>query len=240
MPGAAKRSAPPSPPAPSVIREMPPAERPRQRLLRSGGEALSDPEVLALVLGNGCREVCSLDLARGILEETGGLPGLVGIRSDALQRRGLGEAKAASVLAALELARRLARSELPKRELLSRPGLLARYLVLRYAQRDQELMGVLYLDVRHRLLGDTEIFRGTLQRAAVEPRQILAPALARGAGGVVVFHTHPSGDPTPSLEDLSFTRRLAEAGNAVGVSLVDHLIIGGTCRWVSLRQRGAF
>jgi DNA repair protein RadC len=219
---------------------MPPEERPRQRLLRSGGECLSNAEVLALVLGNGCREVCSLELARGILNETGGLSGLVGIRPDALQRRGLGEAKAAGVLAALELARRLVEAQVPKREPMGRPERVVAYLVLRYGLRDQEVMGALYLDTRHGLVGKDEIFRGTLCRAAVEPRQLLFPALVRGAAALVVFHFHPSGDPSPSLEDLSFTRRLAEAGEAVGVRLLDHLIIGGTRRWVSLRDRGAF
>lgn len=223
-----------------MIRDMPPDERPRQRLLRSGGDSLSDAEVLAVVLGNGCREVCTLELAREILEEAGGLHGLVGISSEALQRRGLGEAKAASVLANLEIARRLAQGDLPYREPLGRPYALVRYLFLRYSLRDQEVMGALFLDTRHRLIGEAEVFRGTLSRAAVEPRQVLQHALTRGASGLVLFHSHPSGDPSPSLEDLSFTRRMHEACCAVGVNLVDHLILGGTRRWVSLRDRGAF
>ncbi len=222
---------------PSLIREMPPDERPRQRLLRSGGEALSDPEVLALVLGHGSRDVCSLELAREILEETSGLPGLVGIRPEALQRRGLGEVKAASVLAALELARRLARAEVPEREPMGRPDEVARYLALRYVLRDQEVMGALFLDTRRRLVGMAELFRGTLTRASVEPRQIIALALDRAAESVVVFHTHPSGDPSPTIEDIRFTRRLAEACEAVGVRLADHIILGGAQRWASFRDR---
>jgi DNA repair protein RadC len=126
MAGVARLSVDGSPPPPSSIREMPPEERPRQRLLRSGGESLADPEVLALILGNGCREVCSLELAREILREAGGLMGLVGIRCDALQRRGLGAAKAAPVLAALELARRLVRAEIPRRRPMSHPARVAR------------------------------------------------------------------------------------------------------------------
>lgn len=108
---------------------MPLDERPRQRLLRSGGPSLSDAEILAVLLGNGCREVCTLELAREILDEGGGIEGLIGIRSAALQRRGLGEAKAASVLAALELGRRLAHVDLPEREPLSRPGAVAEALL---------------------------------------------------------------------------------------------------------------
>jgi DNA repair protein RadC len=101
-------------------------------------------------------------------------------------------------------------------------------------------MGALFLDTRNRLLAESEVYRGTLNRAAVEPRGLLKEALLRGAAGLVLFHTHPSGDPSPSAEDLAFTRRLAEAGELVGVRLVDHLILGSAGRWVSLRQRGAW
>jgi DNA repair protein RadC len=194
--------------------------------------------VLALVLGHGSRNVCSLDLAREILQETAGLPGLVGIRAEALERRGLGKAKAASVLATHELARRLARAEVPEREPMSRPAEVARYLALRYARRDQEVMGALFLDTRRRLIGEAELFRGALTRASVEPRQILALALDHAAESLALFHTHPSGDPSPTVEDVRFTRRMAEACAVVGVRLVDHIILGGARRWVSLQARG--
>lgn len=231
---------PPPPPPPSLIRELPPEERPRQRLLRVGGEVLSNREILSLILGSGSPGVCPLGLARDLLEERGGLAGLVGIQPEGLRRRGLGEAKAASILAALELARRLAHAEVPKRQPMSDPLTVVKYLFLRYSTIGHEILGALYLDVRHRLMGDREIYRGTLSRAAVEPREIFHYALVRGAASVVIWHTHPSGDPTPSLEDRSFTRRVAEAGYALGVSLVDHLIVGSTGRWVSLKDRGAF
>jgi DNA repair protein RadC len=152
----------------------------------------------------------------------------------------LGDAKAAGLLAALELARRLARAQLPDRDLLSHPAAVSRYLLLRYGERDQEVMGALYLDTRHRLLGERELFRGTLDRAAVEPRAILKQALLVSAAGVLLFHTHPSGDPSPSAEDLAFTRRLADAGELLGIRLVDHLILGGQERWVSLRANGGW
>ena len=211
----------PAPP-PSLIRDMPPEERPRQRLLRSGGHSLSDAELLAIVLGSGSRHACPLRLARELLEERNGLFGLVGVQAQALRRRGLGPAKAASVLATLELARRFARAEMPERKPLARPHTIVRYLLLRYAVRDQEVMGALYVDVRNRVVGEGEVYRGTLSRTSVEPREVLRLALLKGAAGLIVFHTHPSGDPTPSLEDLRFTRRLADAAAALGVGLVDH------------------
>lgn len=230
----------PPPPPPSLIRDMPPEERPRQRFLRGGAEALSDAEVLSLVLGSGSRDVCPLELARAVLEERGGLFGLVGVSPEVLRRRGLGEAKAASLLASVELARRLAHQEVPKRQPLGRPGAVVRYLVLRYATLGQEVVGALYIDGRNRLIGDQAIYRGTLSRASVEPREIFHQALLRGAASVLLWHTHPSQDPSPSLEDLQFTRRMADAGEALGVGLLDHFILGTTGRWVSLRNRGVW
>jgi DNA repair protein RadC len=176
---------------PPLIRDLPPEERPRQRLIRSGPDSLSDAEILSVLLGNGSREVCSLSLAREVLNEGDGLLGLVGIDAERLLRRGLGEAKAATVLASLELARRLAYSEIPKRAPMNNAMAVARYVLLQYAVRDQEVMGALFIDVRNRLVGEGEIFRGTLHRTTVEPREIYRQALVRGAATVVIFHYVP-------------------------------------------------
>ena len=223
-----------------LIKEIPEDERPRERLVAMGSGALSDAELVALLLRSGHPGCSALQMAGTLLREHGGLSGLVGARVACLRRFGLGDAKAAALLAAIEIGRRLAREQVPSRQPLARPAEVARYLVLRYQQRDQEVMGALFLDVRHCLMGDREIFRGTLHRAAVEPREILKECLARGAAGFALFHTHPSGDPTPSAEDVLFTRRMAEAAAVVGVELVDHLVLGATGRWVSLRERGAW
>jgi DNA repair protein RadC len=223
-----------------LLREIAPHDRPRERLLREGGAALSDGELLAVLLRTGCTGASALDLGRELLLVAGGLAGLATLDAASLQRRGLGAAKAAGLLAALELARRVARAELPDRLPLGDPEAVARYLLLRYSERDQEVMGALFLDVRNRLLGEAELFRGTLARAAVEPRAVLKQALLRSAAGVLLFHTHPSGDPSPSAEDLAFTRRMADAGELVGVRLLDHLVLGTGHRWVSLRRRGGW
>lgn len=225
---------------PSLIRELPDDDRPRERLLRHGAAALSDAELVALLLRTGRSGLSAVEVARELLAAVGGLPGLVGTDAVLLRRDGLGDAKLAAVLAAVEIGCRLARSRLPEREPLSHPAAVARYLTMRYARVEQEVMGALFLDTRNRLLGEREVFRGTLNRAAVEPRALLKEALLRGAAGLVLFHTHPSGDPSPSAEDLAFTRRLAEAGEALGVRLLDHLVLGDASRWVSLRERGAW
>ena len=225
----------------TAIRELEPGERPRERLLEHGSGVLTDTELVAVLLRTGSRRQSAVDLARALLAACGGLVGLLGAAPESLRRHGLGPAKAASLLAAIEVGRRLARARLPHRQPLDRPEAVAEYLALRYSRRDQEVMGVLYLDSRQRLMAEAEeIFRGTLNRAAAEPRSILKRGLLQDAASFVLFHTHPSGDPTPSAEDVAFTRRIAEAGDIVGVRLLDHLIIGGGGRWVSLRRRRAW
>ena len=219
-----------------LIRELPASERPRERLLEQGSGALSDAELVAVLLRNGTRGVSAIQIARELLDDKGGLGGLLGTTPQMLRRPGVGKAKAAGLLAALEIARRLAREEVTERETLSRPSEIARYLHLRYQTRDQEVMGALFLDTRNRRLGDREVYRGTLDRAAVEPREILKECLLRGAAGVILFHTHPSGDPTPSPDDTAFTLRMAEAAKAVGIRLVDHLVLARSGRWASIRD----
>jgi DNA repair protein RadC len=157
-----------------------------------------------------------------------------------LLQRGFDRVNTSIVLAAVELGLRLARARIPEREVLNCTAVVADYLCLRYGNPDQEVMGALFLDVRNGRIDEEVFYRGSLSRSAVEPRLLLKEALLRSASSVVVFHTHPSGDPTPSAEDLVFTRRLAEAGKVVGVRLADHLILGHAGRWVSLQSRGAW
>jgi DNA repair protein RadC len=222
----------------SLVRELPADERPRERLLSNGSETLSDVELVAVLLRTGRPGRSVLDLARDLLHSTQGLSGLLGVGPLVLQNAGLGPANAAGLLAAVELARRFTRARVADRELLRDPQAVASYLGLRYSLKGQEVMGALYLDTRNRLLGETELYRGTLSRAAVEPRAILKEGLLRDAAGVVLFHTHPSGDPSPSAEDLGFTRRMVEAGQLIGLQLVDHLVLGAGGTWTSLRRRG--
>ncbi len=218
-------------------------EQPAERMWARGPEALSDAELLSALLGNGDQkrslqpDKTALELAHEMLHETNGLASLTQLDRFCAQR--LGKAQATTLLAAVELSRRLAQAKIPRRELLDRPDLVANYLTLRYAQSDQEVMGALYLDVRNRLIAEREIFRGTLGRAAVEPRTILKEGLLRSAAGFILWHTHPSGDPSPSEEDRCFTRRISEAADLLGVRLFDHMILGSGGRWVSLGRRSA-
>jgi DNA repair protein RadC len=201
----------------------------RERLWSFGARSLSNEDLLTLLL----RGPAARKLATEVLQE-----GLAGLLTPL--RLGVGKANMAILLAAAELTRRLARVRIPERRLLKRTDLAADYLYLRYHNPDQEIMGAFYLDIRGRLIAEGEMYRGTQSRSAVEPRGILKQALLHSASAVVLFHTHPSGDPTPSAEDLVFTRRMAEAGELVGIRLLDHIILGHAGRWVSLQRRGAW
>ena len=224
-------------PAPSPG-DVSPGESPRERLAAHGASTLADPELLALCLANGHQRPDAQLLAQRVLAETGGLAGLSALGFHSLIRLGLTETKAAAVLAAVELARRLAYAEIPKRHPMTRVAEVARYLTLTYGDQHQEILGALFLNGCYRLLSCREIYRGTLTQAAVEPRAILKEAILAGASVMVLFHTHPSGDLQPSGEDILFTRRMVEAAATVGIRVQDHLILGELGRWVSLYRRG--
>jgi DNA repair protein RadC len=195
---------------------------------------LTDAELLTRLLHPGRPNPSTLELVQALLADCGGLAALPAASPSLLGHLGLRPGQAAALVAVCEIHCRLTRLQVSHRQPLRRPEPLVRYLTLRYQASDQEIMGALFLDSRYRLLGDKEIFRGTLHRATVEPRPILKECLLRSAAGVVVFHTHPSGDPTPSGEDRSFTRRMAAAAELVGVELLDHLVLGSPGTWTSL------
>ena len=220
-----------------LIAELPLDERPRERLLRNGPKALTDAELVAILLRNGRPGASVLEVAREILVSAGGLPGLAGACARSLRRNGVGQVKLATLLAAVEIAARMALAAVPDRQPLSRPGAVAKYIDLRYGRIGQEILGVLYVNARGDLLEERELYRGTQHRASVEPREILRQGLLCGAAGVVMFHTHPSGDPTPSQEDRLLTSRLVSAGQLLGIRVLDHLVLGDG-RYVSFADQG--
>ncbi|HEY2796958.1 MAG TPA: DNA repair protein RadC [Thermoanaerobaculia bacterium] len=221
------------------IHDLPSEERPRERLLRLGSAALSNEELVSLLLRTGIPGESALDRARGLLAAHGGLAGLSLLGpAELLQERGVGPTRASAIAAAVEIARRLPAEALGSRDLLHSPDLVKEFLRRAQADDAQERTGALFLNARNRLLrNDAEIYRGTLDRAMVEPREILRRALLTKAAGVILYHNHPSGDPSPSREDREFTRRLAAASESVGVRLLDHIVVGREgC--VSFREAG--
>ncbi len=218
------------------VRDLPPEERPRERLARHGAQALANRELLALLLGTGARGMSALDAADSVLGA--GLRALGSRSLPELQAvHGLGEAKATRILAALELGARLACEGPNPAEAFRTPQEAARYLLPRYATRPVETFGVLALDVRHRLKRESVISVGCLTSSLVHPREVFQEAVVTRAAALILFHNHPSGDPEPSGEDLALTRRLSAAGSLLGIEVVDHLILGAG-RFVSLKDRG--
>lgn len=220
------------------VSELSRDERPREKLLEKGPEALSDAELLAVLLRTGVSGTDVLEMAQRWLDEAGGLESLA--RADPrhiVDRKGVGLAKGTVVAAALELGRRLARRSLEGQQLLDRPEAAADYLTLRYGHERVEVFGVLTLDVRHRLLRLHELHRGARAHTDIEPSEVFNSAILDNAHSVILWHTHPSGDPAPSGDDEALTHRLADAGRLLGIAVLDHLVVarGG---FVSLRQRG--
>ena len=221
-----------------TIRELPLEARPRERLLASGPEALADRELLAVLLRAGTRSRSALHVADDLLRRFGGLLGLSRARAEELGTlRGVGQAKAATLVAAFELARRIQGPDPASRPAVRSAADAAALLGPRLAHREQEHFCVLLLNTRHEVIGLVEVSRGGLNAASVEPREVFREAIRRGACAVIVAHNHPSGNPEPSPDDVRLTTGLRQAGSLVGVAVLDHLVVGDG-RFVSLRERG--
>lgn len=203
-------------------------ERPRERLRREGVEALSLIELVALVLRTGAPGTPALSLGQLLLSRFGSLDGLARAGDAELRGiAGMGPAKIASLRAALELGARHACSPLRPGAKLDSPERVFAHFAPRLRRLRQEVFFVLLLDSRQRLIAEVEVSRGSLNQSLVHPREVFAPALREAAAALIVVHNHPSGDPRPSREDAEVTRRLAGAGEILGIGLVDHVIIGG-------------
>jgi len=209
-----------------LLRELPDAERPREKLARRGAAALDNAELLALFLRTGVAGRSAIELGRGILEHHGSLSALGAAGLDTLQQTpGLGPAKASQLAAAFELGARAARESLDQHQLDS-PERIHECFAPQLAWLDHERLVVALVDTRLRHLATLEVSRGTLNETAAHPREVLRPVIQRGAYGFILVHNHPSGDPSPSQADRHFTRRLAEAAELLQLRFIDHLVIG--------------
>jgi len=213
------------------IRHWPNAERPREKLLERGAQALSDAELLALLLGSGTRGRSAVELARKLIAEFGSLRNLLTAEAArCLAQTGIGPARYAILNAAIELARRHFREALRLGPALTAPEATRTFLLAQLRDRPYEVFCCLYLDNRHRLIAFEELFRGTIDRAGVHPREVLRQTLTHNAAAVILAHNHPSGVLEPSQADELITRRLRDALALVDVRVLDHLIIGdGHC-----------
>jgi DNA repair protein RadC len=220
--------------------KLAPHDRPREKLERSGLGALGDHELLALVLGHGRPGRAALAVAAEVLAAAGGVHGLTRISREELSAvPGIGVAMASRIQAAVEIGRRTLIVAPPARPRLVNAEEAAAYLVPQFGAYPVERFGVLLLDTKHRLMKVQLVAVGSLDTTVVHPREVFRPATIAGAAAVVLFHNHPSGDPTPSPEDVRLTRRLMTAGTIIGIDVVDHLVLGDTS-YCSIRESKRF
>jgi DNA repair protein RadC len=223
-----------------AITDWPALDRPRERLLRSGAEALSDAELLAIFLRVGIRGKSAVDLARDLLAQCDhSLSRLAAASLQDLQRvPGMGLAKAAQLKATLELARRVLREQMADRDLLSSPQQVRDFLRLKLDALTYEVFMVLLLDAQNRLIRAEEVFRGTLTQTSVYPREIVKLALAHNAAAVILAHNHPSGIAEPSRADEQLTQSLKQTLALVDVKVLDHFVVAGSAPPLSFAERG--
>jgi DNA repair protein RadC len=219
------------------IRQWPQSERPREKLLARGSSALSDAELLAVLLGSGVRGKDAIALARELLMQAGSLNALLTRQDRDIRASGLGPAKRARLAATLELARRSLAEQLVERPSLGSPRESGQYLSARLRHLPYEVFACLFLDNRHRVLAFEELFRGTLDGASVHPREVVRACLQHNAAAVIFAHNHPSGVAEPSACDRAITRELDRALQLIGVRVLDHLVIGHA-EPVSMAERG--
>jgi DNA repair protein RadC len=222
-----------------AVKELTPDDRPREKLSRLGVDGLGDNELAAIVLGTGARSRSALDLANALLAALGGIHGLTRVTLDDLQRLpGIGPVRATQLVAAVELGRRTLMRPAIRREQILTPRDAAAYLTPRFSARGVEHFGLILLDVRYRVIRTTMLTTGGVESAPVHPRDVFREAATGRASAVVLFHNHPSGDPTPSQDDVVLTARLLRAGEVMGIDVVDHLILADN-RYYSFRESGA-
>ena len=220
------------------MKDVAPHDRPREKLERLGAAGLGDNELLALVIGTGSGKADALSLANSLIEHAAGLHGLT--RADLGQLRrvpGVGRARAAQIVAALELGRRTLVRGAAERPCLRTPRDLAAHLLPQYGGGSVEQFGLVMLDTKHRIIRVKVVSRGSLDTTVVHPREVFREAASASAAAIVLFHNHPSGDPTPSSDDLLLTSRMVSAGAIMGIDVVDHLILADQ-QYCSLLEAG--
>jgi DNA repair protein RadC len=218
------------------MKSVAPHDRPREKLERVGAAGLGDNELLAIVLGHGVPRTSALDLANAVLDAVGGLHGLARATTDDLRRvPGIGGARASQLIAAVEAGRRTLVRGRRERVQIRTARDAAELLVPQFGTRPVEHFGVLLLDTKNRILRTTLLSVGTLDASIVHPREVFRAAANAGAAALVLFHNHPSGDPTPSEDDVALTKRLVRAGELMGITVLDHVVVAES-RFHSLRE----
>lgn len=221
------------------MKDMREENRPYEKCMRYGATQLTDIELLAVLLRTGTKGMSALELARSILTSQSGENSLLNIHNLTLKKlkkiKGIGNVKAIQILCLSELAKRLAKASAKDGVVFELPATIADYYMEEMRHQKQENMKLLMLDTKSRLIGEKNISKGTVNAALVTPRELFIEALECGAVYIILLHNHPSGDPTPSKNDLLLTQRIKESGELIGIHLLDHIVIGNNC-YISLME----
>ncbi|ACL70174.1 RadC family protein [Halothermothrix orenii] len=210
-----------------TIKELPEEERPREKLIKHGARALSNAELLALIIRTGNKKRTAVELSQDILNFFGGLEALNDISVEEITRiNGVGLAKGAQIQATVELSKRLFKAGKDNRPVVKSPGDVAELVMPDMRYLKQEVFKIILFDIKNQLIAISEISRGGLSSSIVHPREVFKEAIRRSSAAVILVHNHPSGDPSPSDEDINVTRRLVDSGKILGVDVLDHIIIG--------------
>ena len=221
-----------------MIRDFPQDERPRERFIQNGPESLSNHELIAILLRTGTKDESVLQLSNRLLTNFEGLRLLKAATLEEMTEiKGIGQAKAIQILAAVEIGRRIANLNYTDRYVIRSPEDGANYVMNDMRFLSQEHFVCLYLNTKNQVLHKQTIFIGSLNASIVHPREVFREALKRSAASIICLHNHPSGDPAPSHEDIEVTKRLVECGKMIGIDVLDHLIIGEN-KFVSLKEKG--
>ncbi|MBS4208959.1 DNA repair protein RadC [Bacillus sp. FJAT-50079] len=221
-----------------MIRDFPAEDRPRERLINNGSESLSNQELLAILLRTGTKSESVLQLANRLLTQFDGLMWLKDAAIEELMNiKGIGQAKAVQLSAAVELGRRISNLSYDDRFVIRSPEDGANYVMNDMRFLSQEHFVCLYLNTKNQVIHRQTIFIGSLNASIVHPREVFKEAFRRSAASIICFHNHPSGDPAPSREDIEVTKRLVECGKMVGIEILDHLVIGDR-KYVSMKEKG--
>ncbi|MCA0147434.1 DNA repair protein RadC [Rossellomorea vietnamensis] len=221
-----------------MIRDFPQDERPRERMIQSGAASLSNQELLAILLRTGTKSESVLQLSNRLLTQFDGLNLLKDASLEEITKtKGIGLAKAVQIMAAVEFGRRISNLAFDDRYSIRSPEDGANYVMNDMRFLAQEHFVCLYLNTKNQVLHKQTIFIGSLNASIVHPREVFKEAFRRSAASIICIHNHPSGDPTPSREDIEVTKRLVECGRIIGIDILDHLIIGEK-KFISLKEKG--
>ncbi|MBP8763050.1 RadC family protein [Acetoanaerobium noterae] len=211
----------------NLIKDIIKEERPRETLLKKGETYLSDSELLAILINNGTRDKSAITLAREIIETSDGIRNLSNITVEELSKiKGIGLAKACRIISALELGRRVSVASEMQKFKISSPQDIGNVYMEELRYKKKEIFRVVLLNTKNVIIGSKDISEGSLNASIVHPREVFLEAIKKSANKMILMHNHPSGDPTPSSEDINITKRLISAGQIVGIEILDHVIIG--------------